>query len=209
MTQASQDVEARAWASIDGSYRYALGRKVESDGDGRVLFVMLNPSTADATQDDPTIRKCLGFAGRWGYARLEVVNLFGWRATNPKELERVADPVGPRNDACIHDCIWRADAVVLAWGQSFPRKLVHRTREVYALIRATGAATWCLGTTNAGQPKHPLFLPYTTPKVPFTPSWGGGGGSTRATGTDSQALESAEALHSSELVARGGGAQHG
>lgn len=91
-----------AWATISPcqKYRYALGRCWDHAGK-RVVFAMLNPSVADATADDPTIRRCIRFARKWGYGSLEVVNLFAWRATDPKELRIAADPIGLDNDAEI------------------------------------------------------------------------------------------------------------
>jgi len=110
--------------------------------------VMLNPSTATQEQDDPTIRRCIGFARRWGYVRLEVVNLFAWRATRPKDLPRSWDP---EDDRAIREAVVRADRVVAAWG-------VHgagpRADEVLAMLGPCD----CLGVTKHGHPRHPLYL---------------------------------------------------
>ncbi|TME62616.1 MAG: DUF1643 domain-containing protein [Chloroflexi bacterium] len=132
--------------SADRRYRYRLWRRW--DGARPVVaFVMLNPSTADARRDDPTIRRCIGFAKSWGFGGVEVVNLFAYRATDPGELRRVADPVGVDNDRHIRRAIARADLVVLAWGaRAGSRRLLN-------LPQAR-----CLGLTRAGQPRHPLYL---------------------------------------------------
>ena len=98
-----------------GRYRWHLARTWDADG-SRVAFVALNPSTADATHDDPTIRRCIGFARRWGAGGVDVVNLYAFRATKPRDLFAADDPVGPDNDAWIDAVVARADRVVLAWG---------------------------------------------------------------------------------------------
>src|SRR5689334_19453129 len=89
-------LEDNAVISACGRYRYVLTRQV-GPGSRRATFVMLNPSTADATNDDPTIRRCIGFAREWGCGRLVVLNLFAFRATDPADLKRAIDPVGPEN----------------------------------------------------------------------------------------------------------------
>lgn len=96
-------------------YRYLLTRE-GLGGTGTCLFIMLNPSTADAMVDDATIRRCSGFAQRWGYARLEVANIYAYRSTDPRALRDLADPVGPENDQYIAEAVARADKVVCAWG---------------------------------------------------------------------------------------------
>src|SRR3989449_11540410 len=97
-----------------GTYRYALWRRWAAGP--QVLFVMLNPSTADAQRDDPTIRRCIGFARRWGCGGIEVVNLFALRATDPRRLRYTRDPVGPENVAHLARAAGRASLVGAAWG---------------------------------------------------------------------------------------------
>ena len=141
--------------SADRRYRYRLWRRW--DGARPVVaFVMLNPSTADARRDDPTIRRCIGFAKSWGFGGVEVVNLFAYRTTDPGELRRVADPVGADNDRHIQSAIARADLVVLAWGARA------RSRRLLSLPQAR-----CLGLTRAGQPRHPLYLRSDVRPQPF------------------------------------------
>lgn len=106
-----------------GRYRYDLGRTWVEPGDALAdtycTFIMLNPSTADGTQDDPTICRCINFAKSWGMGGLMVVNLFAWRATKPDDLLRAADPIGPENDRYIDEACRMAQFVVAAWGARF------------------------------------------------------------------------------------------
>ncbi|MBT3996006.1 MAG: DUF1643 domain-containing protein [Chloroflexi bacterium] len=138
-----------------GRYRYLLTR--EFAGDSTCLFVMLNPSTADASHNDPTIRRCIGFAKREGFGRLEVVNLYGYMATKPADLFACGDPVGDGNDLAIAEALGRADLVVVAWGNhgSFD---VRRISALNDMISDTGMRAKCFGLTGEGQPKHPLYL---------------------------------------------------
>lgn len=150
----------RGGATFDatGAYRYHLWREWNASLPP-VTFVMLNPSTAGAEQDDPTVRRCLGFARDWGYGRLEVVNLFAYRATSPRELLAAADPVGCGNEA------WVARAaslgqIVVAWGNAGMRAPA-RLRS--PLLTRT---TTCLGLTRFGQPRHPLYVRGTAQPIP-------------------------------------------
>ncbi len=137
-----------------GQYRYILSRSL---GSARkyyrpILFIMLNPSTADAEKDDATIRRCIGFSKKAGMTQLNVVNLFAYRSTNPSELKNVKDPVGPTNDHFIIQQIKRNNFVVAAWGS-----------DTFAKERADYIAKkfgpfLCLGKTKDGSPKHPLYL---------------------------------------------------
>jgi hypothetical protein len=136
-----------------GPYRYLLSRRWGA-GAG-ALFVMLNPSTADDRADDPTIRRCVGFARRWRAPALEVVNLYALRATDPRDLFAHPAPVGPDNDRVIAEAARRAALVIVAWGVHGARDR-ERTARVIALI---GREVACLGTTGGGDPRHPLYLP--------------------------------------------------
>jgi hypothetical protein len=156
---------ATSWAdfSPDNTYRYLLGRRV-GEGDRTALFVMLNPSTADAREDDPTIRRCMGFARREGCGVLEVVNLFAYRCTNPAALRLPDDPVGPANNHFIEQAIGRASVIIVAWGGAVPRRLIRRAWEVGAEICDRTSVIdprgpFCLGTTAGGDaPRHPLYV---------------------------------------------------
>lgn len=139
-----------------GQYRYSLVREWNPDLP-RVLFVMLNGSTADANRDDPTLRRCIGFAKAWGYGSLEVVNLFGYRTTFPQELKRAVDPVGPENDRYIMEAVNRAKTIFLAWGTH--GKYLRRDSKVIEILKKCGiAAVWCLEKTKDGHPRHPLYV---------------------------------------------------
>ena len=138
-----------------GRYRYLLTR--EFGGESTCLFVMLNPSTANADHDDPTIRRCIGFAKREGFGRLEVVNLYGYMATKPADLFACDEPVGDGNDVAIADALSGADVVVVAWGNhgSFDSG---RIKAFIDMIGLSGNQAKCFGLTGEGQPKHPLYL---------------------------------------------------
>jgi hypothetical protein len=134
-------------------YRYLLWRKWD-ESLPRLCFVMLNPSTADEIKNDPTIARCVGFADRWGFGSLEVVNAFAYRATDSSELKRAKNPVGKLADRYIQEAVTRSDQVVVAWGNW--GSLNERHVEMNALLK--GADTYCFGITNQSQPKHPLYL---------------------------------------------------
>lgn len=151
-------VEKHATISDDGLYRYTLGRRWSRDETAFATFIMLNPSTADATEDDPTIRRCIGFAKAWGMGALHVLNLYALRSTDPKGLWCVADPVGPENDRYLtshamaaHNSGW---PFVAAWGVNA------KPDRVAQVLRLPGMlALSVLGLTKAGAPRHPLYLP--------------------------------------------------
>jgi hypothetical protein len=141
-------------------YRYVLRRKWDA-GRRSVLFVGLNPSTADATLNDPTIRRCIRFAQDWGYGSLVMANLFAYRVTEPSLLPRVDDPVGPLNNRWLAMLRKQADLVIAAWGVH--GTLLARNDQVLAQL----SEVHCLGLTKAGHPKHPLYLPATVTPRPF------------------------------------------
>lgn len=149
------EVRKRAWLSPCGRYRYTLTREWDSLGK-RLLFIMLNPSTADALIDDPTITRCVTRASALGYGSIEVVNLFAWRATDPLALRSAVDPVGPENDWAIEGAKGRAHAAIIAWGKHGTLK--RRDREVLRLLQ--GIETYHLGLNKDGTPKHPLYVSY-------------------------------------------------
>jgi hypothetical protein len=152
-----------------GLYRYRLGRTW--GGGPTALFVMLNPSIADGTIDDPTIVRCVGFAEREGCGALDVVNLFAWISTDPKALASTVHPVGPMNDEVIRVAAARASLIVCAWGASIPRGSEKRVGEVLALL-PIGRPAKCFGTTASGAPRHPLYLPAGEPLVPYVKTRG-------------------------------------
>ncbi len=146
----------KAGAIIDqtGLYRYLLWREWDAAAP-KVGFVLLNPSRADGAIDDPTIRRCIGFARLWGYGGLEVANLFAYRTAKPSELRHVFDPVGLENDAYLRSLAQRVDRVVLAWGNGGTWQ--GRDRTVLAMF-GKSLQLHCLAITQTGQPKHPLYL---------------------------------------------------
>lgn len=137
-------------------YRYSLWRDWRGllpSGKGYAMFVGLNPSTADETNDDQTIRRCIAFAQAWGYEGLCMTNLFAFRATEPKDMMRDAYPVGPDNDRTLVDLAARAGVVVAAWGAH--GTYLGRDRQVRAMIPNLHH----LRLTKGGHPGHPLYLP--------------------------------------------------
>ncbi len=138
-------------------YRYLLTRVWDPAGD-KALFVMLNPSTATETQNDPTVERCERRARALGFGAFRVTNIFAWRDTDPAALYRAAEPVGPGNDRAIADSALWADRIVCAWGAH--GKHLGRGATVERLLRATGRDLYSLGLTKAGAPKHPLYIGY-------------------------------------------------
>lgn len=144
-------------------YRYRLWR-AWGDRENRCVFVMLNPSTADESENDPTIRKCIGFAKRWGFGAIDVVNLFAWRDTDPTGLLSAADPVGPDNDDHIASAIGDARRVVWSWGKHDPRvRRLITNRTMCWSFAPEKAEAGTLGRNGDGSPRHPLMLAYATP----------------------------------------------
>lgn len=145
-----------------GQYRYQLTR----DGDlaaahGPAVFIMLNPSTADAEHDDPTIRRCRGFAHTWGCNGIRVVNLYALRSTDPAALWQNANPVGPDNDRWLVEAARDAGEVVCAWGA---QARLDRVEQVVTLLMVfAGLRLKCLGVTKSGAPRHPLYVPASQP----------------------------------------------
>lgn len=132
-------------------YRYGLSRRW-ADGP-RAMFIGLNPSTADETTDDPTIRRCVGFARAWGYGAIVMTNLFAFRATQPDDMKREPDPIGPENDITLKLLQATAGIVVAAWGVHGTH--LQRDRQVRRMIQPLH----CLRLTKGGHPGHPLYLP--------------------------------------------------
>ena len=144
-------MERGADISPCGRYRYTLWRKWGAGG--TCNFIGLNPSTADATLDDPTIRRCIGFARAWGYGGLMMTNLFAWRATDPRNMLAADDPVGPDNDQTLRATWLNAAITVAAWGAHG----THQGRGAH--VRAMLPALHYLRLTKDGHPGHPLYLP--------------------------------------------------
>lgn len=140
-----------------GQYRYQFSCKW-GDAERYVTFIMLNPSIGNQDRPDPTLRKCINYAKKWGYDGIKVANLFAYISTNPKRLREVDDPVGVDNNQHILEMIEDSEQVILAWGQSIRSPFVkRRIQEVMYLLRERDS--YCLKRTVDGKyPKHPLFL---------------------------------------------------
>ncbi|MBW8036734.1 MAG: DUF1643 domain-containing protein [Planctomycetes bacterium] len=135
-------------------YRYLLRRRI-SKGNKVFLIIGLNPSTADGTKDDPTIRRCAGFAERMDYDILTVVNLFALRSTDPHKLKQTTNPIGRLNDAWIVRVARKAHKIVLAWGAGADWA-PERSNQLLSLLAHHDL--YCFGTTQSGAPRHPLYL---------------------------------------------------
>lgn len=149
-------------------YRYELVRDglTKAPTHRTMLFIMLNPSTADWSADDATIRRCKAFAKRERCDRLKVVNLYAYRSTDPKELFKVDDPIGPSNDVLVSIAVKHADVIVCGWGS---HGTADRERAVGSIIRRTGASDRCfaLGLTKSGRPRHPLYVRSDAPLIKY------------------------------------------
>ena len=156
-------IEYGAIFDINGRYRYSLWR-AWSAYHPRIAFVLLNPSTADEQRNDPTIRRCMGFARAWEFGSVEVVNLFAYRATDCRELLKVRDPIGEENNRFLTQAVERCSTVALGWGTR--GTLLDRDCQVISLL-AGRKDVHCLGITKNGQPRHPLYLKGDTSLVPF------------------------------------------
>lgn len=148
-----------------GLYRYRLERDLGRFGNTTLAFIMVNPSTADASVDDATIRKCIGFCERNGFGRMIVGNKFAFRATEVKRLRSTPDPIGPENDAHLGRIMNDADMIAVAWGPltKLPDRLRTRWRTITAIAKTLGKTLHCFGTAQDGHPRHPLMLAYDTP----------------------------------------------
>lgn len=179
--QAMMEREASAVISPCGQYRYWLervweGGLVNNILQTRMVFVMANPSTADAELDDPTIRKCIGFAKRHKHSGIVVVNVLAGRATKPEALLAMKDPVGPENATYIRRIseTFPEDHIVCAWGNAIVkplRKHIKTTTNILFEGDRNGfpRVLYCFGTTKDGSPRHPLMLAYDTPLEEFKP----------------------------------------
>lgn len=146
-------------------YRYSLTRTWDPEG-SRILFVMLNPSTATEVQNDPTVERCERRARTLGHGAFRVCNIFAWRDTDPKKMRAATDPNGPDNDAAIRDGAAWAQVVLCAWGTHGAH--LDRGPQVARLLRDTGQPLVHLGLTKDGHPKHPLYIGYAVTPVPWT-----------------------------------------
>lgn len=160
-------VENACHFSPDRKHRYTLLHRINPlFGDRLIMWIGLNPSTADEQQLDPTLTRIRSFSEREGYDGFLMTNIFGFRATDPKAMLRARDPVGPENDAALLAAAQRCDKVVAAWGAHG----IHQDRAI-AVARLLGRhPLWCLGTTKDGHPRHPLYVKGDQALVPWRPN---------------------------------------
>lgn len=162
------DIGKTAEISEDGFYRYYLTRYWD-DKLPLLTFIMLNPSTADANIDDPTIRRCMRFARDRGYGGIVVLNLFALRSPEPKDLKLAADPVGPLNDPYLigvfQACKKNSYDVIAAWGVH--GSYLRRDKRILELAGDVGLQLKCLGITKDGSPKHPLYIRADQEFIPY------------------------------------------
>ncbi len=144
-------IHSDALFSKDRLYRYALWRTWD-ESLPKVLFIGLNPSTADEIQDDPTNRRCKRYAQDWGYGGYIMSNIFGYRSTDPRKLKTINDPIGPDNNYWIKKLHDEAKLTIGAWGNH--GKLLNRGEEIIDLVDNL----YCLKVTKEGHPSHPLYL---------------------------------------------------
>ena len=157
-THTKGDAPSTAVYSDCERYRYSLTR-VWDDLDRKVLFVMLNPSTATEVQNDPTVERCERRARTLGFGGFRVTNIFAWRDTDPRNMKAASDPIGAENDATLMEGAEWATLIIAAWGTHGAHQ--NRGADVAALLGSTGQPLYHLGLSKHGHPKHPLYLPYT------------------------------------------------
>ncbi|MEO0455646.1 MAG: DUF1643 domain-containing protein [Cyanobacteria bacterium P01_A01_bin.114] len=178
LTTVKDGIKRSAIFDATGQYRYSLERRwpeksspeklsleKSSTDERKVVFIMLNPSRADAKQDDPTLRACMQFARIWGYSVLEVVNLFAYCTADPKVLKTVQEPIGEECDRALLAAAESATQIILAWGNW--GQLLQRDQTVLKLLANCAPKMYCLGMTQAGQPRHPLYIKRTTSPIRF------------------------------------------
>jgi len=142
-----------------GDYRYKLSR-VWDQSKSSVMFIMLNPSTADAEKDDRTITRCINFAKSWGYGGIMVGNLYAYRATSPEKLSRVCDPLGPDNLICLRSMAPKSAKIICAWGHKHIVDVLEKKFKVIESLRILleKRRIYYLELSKNGVPKHPLYL---------------------------------------------------
>lgn len=160
-------VRKGALLSPSRTYRYILSRSwCSSSTPNQLIVIGLNPSKADARVDDPTVKKLIFITRRFGYNALMLLNLFAYRATDPKELLKVEDPIGPMNNEILESYCSGIGDIVLAWGNG--GTYMERGREVMNMLLPTNKLLKCFGKTGQGHPCHPLYLPKETKIVPWS-----------------------------------------
>ena len=146
-------------------YRYTLWREWDAANTTYCQFIGLNPSTADETKDDPTIRRCIAFAKALGYGALCMTNLFAWRDTLPAKMKKAKEPIGPENDRYLIEVGKSAGVIVAAWG--LDGRHFYRGMKVQQMFRGEGLTIYCLRLTKVGYPEHPFYLPKSLRPISF------------------------------------------
>lgn len=161
--------ESGAIFDVAEKYRYLLWRNFTPTPKSRVLFVMLNPSTADHSDSDPTMTKCVGFAKRWEFESMQIVNLFALRSTDPRALRKrpLDEIVGPHNDVMIHKAANDSDRIVVAWGANARLLGPLRAEHVIEMLLGCRPKIWSVRLTSKGDPEHPLYVPYEAEPVVY------------------------------------------
>lgn len=155
------------------AYRYVLTRELNASISKSMLAVCLNPSTATAEENDPTVRRLMGYALAWGFGRLTVCNIFAFRGTDPRSLYKTSDPIGPDNDRHIREQALRHDLVLCGWGnhgcqvKSHGGDFTKRGRDVRQLLESAGVELRVFGLTSKMEPLHPLYLANAMPVIPW------------------------------------------
>lgn len=180
-----RNVRSFATFTPDRRYRYDLVRywgsrwsddpawrnPIDSPQAAIVAFIGLNPSTADAEKNDPTVKRCMRWAHEWGFHGFVMLNLFAYRATDPSEMLSCRFPIGAENDDIVRHWCFTAHRIVACWGAHGSHR--SRSDEVRAMLKRLDRAACCFGNTSAGEPKHPLYLPQETSLVPLPAKVGG------------------------------------
>ena len=158
------DINSEAIYSDCERYRYSLSRIWDSNRQN-VLFVMLNPSTADEFKNDPTVERCERRARMLNFGAFCVCNIFAWRETNPHNLKKISNPTGEDNNLHILRASFSANLVICAWGVH--GKHLNRDKEVTKLLLDNNTKLYHLGLTKENHPKHPLYIPYSQEIIPW------------------------------------------
>jgi len=165
MSRKTHELKSGAYISTCEYHRYSLWR-VWDVSQPYALFIMLNPSTADGTHDDATIRRCVNYARDLGYGGLYVGNLFSYRSSSPKDLKTTTVPVGCYNDGVVLKLAKKAGVVVVAWGAD--GTYLGRAGYIRALLQRHDIPLYCLALTKHGEPRHPLYLKKELTPLPYS-----------------------------------------
>lgn len=159
-----QGISGEATFSECGKYRYWLNRLWDKSKP-KILFILLNPSTADSIEDDQTIRKCKSFSKEWGFGSMEIVNLFAFKSTDKSMLKKMNNVVGQENDKWILSRAEKVDLIVAAWGNF--GKFLNRSSKVKEMLIKNGYKVKAIKLSKKGEPCHPLYLKNTLKPIEF------------------------------------------